>query len=110
MSCDLYYNYIDRYEFGLNVGPFTLNILITNFIDNRNLKIQYIAQNYSLLPKTISDFINKQLSDTQYNEFKEFISGLDPNSYLHFEVNLHNKIEHIHKQYLTKKISEIYKN
>lgn len=109
MSCDLYYNYINIDEFGLNVGPFTLNILITNFIDNRNLEFQYIAQNYSLLPKTISDFINKQLSDKQYTEFKEFIDDLDLNSYLHFQVNLNNISQQIHNQYMTKKISEIYK-
>lgn len=110
MGNDFTYDFIAIGEFALNNPPFTLHVLITNFRDNRFLQLCYNAKDYSDLPKNISEFLYTKLSFTKFNEFSVFINALDPNNYLHFEVNLHNKIEHIHKQYITKKISEIYKN
>ena len=110
MDYDFKYNYITVKEFELNKPPFTLHVMITNFRDNRYLQLCYNAKDYSDLPKNISEFLYTKLSFTRFNEFSEFINKLNFDNYLHFEVNLHNKIEHIHKQYLTKKISEIYKN
>jgi hypothetical protein len=110
MGDDFKYDYISVKEFELNKPPFTLHVLITNFRDNRFLEIYYNAKDYSDLPKNINEFLYTKLSFTRFNEFSEFINKLNFDNYLHFEVNLHNRIEHIHKQYLTKKISEIYKN
>ena len=110
MGNDLTYDFIDMAEFEINKPPFILHVLITNFRDNRYLQICYNAKDYSDLPKNISEFLYTKLSFTKFNEFSKFINALDLDNYLHFEVNLHNKIEHIHKQYLTTKISEIYKN
>lgn len=104
------YDFIDIMEFGLNKSPFTLNILITNFEDNRFLQFSYKAQKNSDLPKNITEFLYTKLSFTEFDEFIDFTETLNYNGYLHFEVNLYNAIEHVHKQYITCKISEIDRN
>jgi hypothetical protein len=101
------YDYIDIMEFGLNKCPFTLNVLITNFIDNRFLEICYTAEKNSNLPNNMNEFLYTKLGNTDFREFIEYINTLNSHSYLHFEVNLNNSIELIHKQYITCKISEI---
>jgi hypothetical protein len=108
MSIDLTYDFIAIDEFALNKPPFTLHVLITNFKDSQFLQLCYNAKDYGDLPKNISEFVYKKLNSIKFNEFTKFINTLDYESEIHFEVNLHNKIEHIHKQYFTKKISEIY--
>ena len=50
------------------------------------------------------------LNNIQFNEFKEYIDSLPINSDLHFEINIDNNIEHIHKQYISCKIFDIYPN
>ena len=110
MTNDLLYDYVSISDFNLNKPPFKLDIIITNFINNQLLYFNYTVENFSYLPKNISAFLYDCLSKNETNELTNYIKSLSSSDALHFEVNLNNSIERVHKQYITCKISELNKN
>ena len=105
---DILCDYISVNKFGINIPPFEFNIIISNFINDKKLILNYIVDKFSNLPNNINIFLYKMLSNDELNEFKEYIDKLPLNSDLHLEININNNVEHVHKQYITCKIFDIY--
>jgi hypothetical protein len=110
MADDLLYDYVSISHFNLNKPPFKLDIIITNFINNQVLYFNYTVENFSYLPKNVSAFLYDCISKSETNGFTNYIKSLSSSDTLHFEVNLNNSIERVHKQYITCKISELCRN
>lgn len=110
MPIDMLYDFISVSKFGLNKPPFNLYLSISNFLDDKILQYQYNTTQINDLPKKISDFLYIKLNNSQFQKFHNYVIPFTTDEELHFEINLHNNTEHIYKQYLTCKISEIYQN
>ena len=95
------YSYVGNYKFCLNIPPFTLKIIISNFENNESIIIEETINNFERLPKDIYQVLSKS------NNFKSYIQGFSEDFYLHFIVELHNKVEIVHNEFFSKKVREL---
>jgi len=100
MTNDFSYGYVGNYKFGLNIPPFTLKILVSNFENNETIQIKEVVNNWEDLPKNMHEVLGKSA------HFKSYIRDFTDDYNLHFAVELHNKAELVHNEFFCKKVAE----
>jgi len=100
MNNSLLYDYVGDNRFCLNIPPFTLKILISNFENTESCIIQKKFDKFEDLPKNIFEAIDKS------NDFKNYVCKYSNDFFFHFQVELFNSIEKIHNEFFSKQLQD----